>query len=203
MIIDIHSHNAESGDSIINMIYPDFTPIKGRWCSLGIHPWYLPENHTNWLKFREMAECDDVVAIGECGIDKSHGPDAGIQAEFFCRQAEIADSLGKPLIIHCVKAYEEILRFKRILRPRNRWIIHGFRGNADVARMMLGKGVMLSFGERFNPQALLAVPTDMMFAETDTSALPIASIVENMARAMAQPAERLVRILADNVLRTF
>ena len=47
--------------------------------------------------------------------------------------------------------------------------------------MLLAEGLYLSFGERYQADALRAVPDGRLFAETDESALPVGTIIENLA----------------------
>lgn len=78
--------------------------------------------------------------------------------QVFRRQAELAESLCKPLVIHCVRAHDIVIGIKKELKPRQNWVIHGFRGKPTVARMLLDAGMWLSFGPRFNPDSLEVTP---------------------------------------------
>ena len=72
------------------------------------------------------------------------------------------------------------------------WIVHGFRGNARVASQLLDAGFYLSYGERFNPEALAVTPADRLLAETDESLLPIDEIHRRLAASRQVTVEELV-----------
>ena len=64
-------------------------------------------------------------------------------------QARLSVELGKPLVIHLVKAMSELLKLKQQIKPANPWIIHGFRGKPALAEECLRHGFYLSFGEKY------------------------------------------------------
>ena len=105
------------------------------------------------------------------------------QLQVLRRQIEISEEVEKPLILHCVKGADIILGLKRDLNPRQTWVIHGFRGKTELARQLTDKGIMLSFGEKFNPDTVMAMPGDMILAETDESILTIEEIIGALSRA--------------------
>ncbi len=114
-----------------------------------------------------IATRNDVAAIGETGIDRLRGASEEIQTHIFIHHIKLAEHTGKPLIIHCVKALDIILRLHKEHRPSSPWIIHGFRGNAETARQITSRGIYLSLGEKFNPDAILNIPPHLLLAETD------------------------------------
>lgn len=177
-ILDLHTHHRENPEAIVNLTPCEPVPSEG-WYSVGIHPWEAHRFSPEWEAWlREAATAPNVAAIGEAGIDRFRG-EATIkeQERVFLLQAELAESLGKPLIIHCVRAWEETLRLHRLLHPvKSRWIIHGFRGKPALARQLTDAGLSLSIGEKFNPGVIAAVPSSQLFIETDESPLPIAEI---------------------------
>ena len=103
--------------------------------------------------------------------------DYSLQLRFFERQIELSETLQLPLIIHLVKAQDELLRLHKLYHPTCPWVIHGFRGKAPVATQLLEKGIYLSFGRHFHPESLtLALEQKRAFLETDD--LPNLSIQE-------------------------
>ena len=119
-----------------------------------------------------------------------------LQETLFGRQARLADEAGKPMVIHLVKAVDELLRLRRRFVPRVPWVIHGFRGKAPLAQELLRHGFYLSFGERYRADALRTIPAGRLFAETDESALPIGLIAENLARDRGDDPDELARIIS-------
>ena len=165
---DIHTHH-ERPDAIVNAEVGD-TLQPGITYSLGVHPWNA-ETWSDDTARRLAAQAADprVLAIGEAGLDKLRGPSMEVQTHAFEAQARIADELGKPLIIHCVRAFNELMAIKRAMRPRVPWIVHGFRGKPQLARQLLDAGFHLSLGSRHNPDTarLLADHPSRLLRETD------------------------------------
>jgi TatD DNase family protein len=141
--------------------------------SVGIHPWHLPldvENALRWLRFE--ASQDDVLAVGEVGLDRAIAADFQTQTDIFIACARLAEELEKPLILHCVRANEEILMLKKLLKPSQPWIMHGFSGHPNTAKSLITNGLYLSFGHGVlkNEKAvesLAAIPANRFFLETD------------------------------------
>lgn len=204
-MIDIHTHR--SADGLLSVEAAELIDIpedSGRLYSVGFHPWKLPAagpGPEDWELFERIVSRHDVIAVGECGLDLLKGPPLAIQMNVFRRQAETAERVGKPVIIHCVKAYEQIIGIKKSLRPKVNWGIHGFRGKATVAGMLVSAGFWISVGERFNPAALGAVPIDRLLVETDESETAVEVIIGNIAQAIGIEEKELSEILSVNVTR--
>ncbi len=134
---------------------------------------------------KDKASMDEVIAIGEAGIDALKGAGMDIQEMIFRRQIEIAESVKKPLIMHCVKSIDEIIRLKKELKPKQPWIMHGFRKNGQTAKQLISQGIELSFGQRYNAQALrLAYSTSRIWLETDEDYTDIMKHYQNIAQAL-------------------
>lgn len=176
MITDVHTHDRSRRDAVINLNPGEPVPSEGVY-SVGVHPWDASTATEAHLQAVRSAAADShVVAIGECGLDRLRGGDMARQMELFERQALIAEEVEKPLIVHCVRCYDELLRIHGKLRPNVPWILHGFRGKPEIARRLTDAGIYLSIGEKFNSQSLTAVPAEKLLVESDESALPIAEI---------------------------
>lgn len=173
LILDIHSHKLRP-ESLTDIMLPDndsaLTP--GYFYSAGIHPKDADKADSDVFdRLDSLIRNPQIKAIGECGLDTLCGVPMFRQMEVFRRQAEMAEAARLPLIIHDVKAHGEIVSLRRGMKARMPWIIHGFRGKPSVAEMLLKGGCFLSFGEKFNPDTLLSVPEQAVFAETDESLL--------------------------------
>ena len=201
MILDIHTHHAAPQPlAVVNLAAPGQAMLPGQLYSAGIHPWdtereIRPEDLDALLA---AARRPQVVAIGEAGIDAVKGGPMFRQINIFRRQAILAETLRKPLIVHDVKAHETVLGIFSELRPSVPWIIHGFRYKPSVARMFTDKGIYLSFGERFTPATLAAVPRPLLLAETDESQLTITEII---AALSAEAGTDLTPVIAENCRR--
>lgn len=188
-LLDLHTHHpVPQPEGIVSLSFNGTEPelCKDQYYSIGIHPWDTAEEFSEefWKKLEEIASRSEVRAIGEAGIDLA-GKGAALyrQLNIFKRQVELSESLGKPLIIHNVKAHDMIVGLRRDLKPSQNWAIHGFRGKPEVAEMLLRAGCYISFGQQFNRAALLAMPQEFILAETDESPLSIDKIIENLSVA--------------------
>lgn len=182
---DIHSHrmNCCNDETLVCLSFDDDVKSEGFY-SIGLHPWKTDmdkqslEQAMNEVTLK--ASHRNVVAVGECGIDRLRGADIKVQTEIFRRHIALSEQLHKPLIIHAVKSYDIILRLKKELKPSQLWIIHGFRGKPETARQLTDNGIALSFGEKFNSESVLVTPADLLFTETDESDKDIAEIRKNI-----------------------
>lgn len=192
MIKDIHTHHTDAREAVISVNPWEFNPVGGLYYSVGIHPWQAARaTETDFGRLAECARTGSVLMIGECGIDKLRGGDVSMQTDVLERHIALSEQVGKPLILHCVRASNELCRLHRRLRPSMPWIVHGFRGNARVAGQLLDAGFYLSYGERFNPEALAITPADRLLAETDESTLPIDEIHRRLAASRQVTVEEL------------
>lgn len=182
-ILDVHTHNFLATDAIISRHVWEDVPDDGRLYSVGIHPWYSEDVTEEQISaLHEAMKLRNVVAVGECGIDALRGAEIARQVELAIVHANLAESVKKPLILHCVRAGNYIVNMHRRIRPRQAWIIHGFRGTSGAALELLGcPGIYLSFGEYFNPKAVEVTPVSRMLVETDESSVSIIEIAKRVA----------------------
>lgn len=205
-ILDIHTHRPENGSRAIVSYSPlnRFTP-EACLCSVGAHPWELTEENAEalWNKVRELCASRPVAAIGETGLDKLSPAPMELQLSLFRRHVELSETLRLPLIIHCVKAMEELLSVKKESRATRPWIWHGFRGKPEQARQLLRQGLYLSFGERYSEEAMRATPAERLFIETDESALDIETILRRAAEIRETEVETLRKTIRENIRNVF
>jgi len=144
-----------------------------------------------------------VLALGEAGADKLTESSLPFQLEVFELQARLAMKVNKPLVIHLVKATAEILTLKRTLLPTNPWIIHGFRGKATLAAEFIRHGFYLSFGEKYQEEALLLTPAERLFIETDESTVPLDELYARAASVRGVSSCELKKTVGGNVSKLF
>ena len=143
---------------------------KGYMYSVGIHPWNADKiTLPDLLEARVLAAEPDVVAIGEVGLDTTKGSHSDLekQIDILKYHVKISEELRKPLTLHIVKRFPEIIKLKKELKPTQRWIIHGFRGKPELAKELLRHGFYLSFGKKFNPESYALTPPEKRLTETD------------------------------------
>ncbi|MBE6295449.1 MAG: hypothetical protein E7086_02940 [Bacteroidales bacterium] len=199
--IDIHTHNKseETTYAIFNSNGESTTGCT----SVGIHPWDVDNNwEERFRTIRELAKAPNVVAIGECGIDRVHpGAAPELQAEVFRAHITLSEELKKPLIIHCVKAVDNIISQYKECKPQQAWIIHGFRGKPQQAEQLTRAGLYLSLGEHFNAESAKIIPADKLFIESDESSTPVEEIYAAVAAARECSTAELVCQTSANAER--
>lgn len=201
-ILDIHTHRLDATAALIAVDPRRFDPQPGKWYSVGFHPWDGIDALTDedYRQLERSACHPQVLAIGETGIDTLRGADLSTQTQAFVRHLVLAHELGKPVIVHNVRATQPILTARRDSRLDDvTLIIHGMRGNAHVASTLLTAGCYLSYGPRFNAEALLITPLDRLLIETDDSDIPITTIAAQVASSLHLTAEQVKTIAANNV----
>lgn len=169
----------------------------------GIHPWDAGKKDVASI----VAALEGVQAVGEIGLDFLRGPAREAQLAAFRAQLSMARERGLPVVLHCVKAFEEVMRCLAACEPRA-VIFHGFIGSPEQARQALAKGYYLSFGERTfrSPKTLEALrrtPLRQLFLETDESPTPICTVYARTAEALGTGVEELQRATTENYERIF
>lgn len=179
--IDIHTHpnRNEPETIIVRNIFPGepVTKFTGRnFYSVGLHPWHIKSEETNDAlisMIKETLENDHVCFVGECGLDKLAKTNFDEQIRVFRAQVVLAEEWKRPVIIHCVRAYNEILQLHWRIKPDIPWILHGYTGGPVLTKQLENRGFYFSFGKSlFNPrsksiESLQRLPNHRIFLETD------------------------------------
>lgn len=211
---DIHTHQIfleDSDDpyhSCIFDVYPlEFEVAKDSYTrhafSCGIHPWYSEESETQMSYLTEIAPDPRIVAIGETGLDRLKGPSFDVQIPVFEKHIALAEKLRKPIIVHCVKAWEELIAIHRKTCPTQPWIIHGYRKNKEMTKRLISEGFLFSLGDEINVDAVQIIPLDAIFCETDEDEMPIREVYRQVAQALNMELEAFADRVAVNVRRLF
>ena len=178
---------------------------------LGIHPWYINTVEPNWNDILQGILADNPkIMVGEIGLDKNY-PDMPLQIEFFCRQIKIAYNYNRTVHIHCVGAWNDILK---ILKDMNlhvpRMVMHAFNGTIEVMNELLRKyDVYFSFGPdvldiRRNRlrDCVIHVPQNRMLVETDDNPMYILpNIVNELAQIRGYSVDTMANALYKNTLK--
>ncbi len=178
-------------------------------CSIGVHPCYLDNYEQLLVEIRQFAGHKNVLAIGECGLDNICNKDKDLQQKIFRQQVFLASEHNKPLIIHCVRAYTELVAIIGEMKPPVPIIIHGYNKNPEVATFLLKEGMFLSFGPAIlnerSPAAMVLkdIPDDVFFLETDDTAIEIAEIYRAAATLRKTDMETLILQLQNNFRKIF
>lgn len=206
--IDLHTHQRKGDSSfqILNVFAQDLPlPEDENLYSTGLHPWHIglvnPEKCL--LAMEQAAGQKNMVAIGECGLDRSITTDFNLQEGYFKKQIEIAQKHSKPLIIHCVRAYPELIRLKKEYHSPIPWIIHGYNGNQSILLQLIRHNFYFSVGESLliQPQKkelLSLIPLDHLFLETDDQEISISSVYSLAVQLLKVDEETLSGIINEN-----
>lgn len=186
--IDIHTHNPRT-----DVISPTMA---------GIHPWDAERE----LALPDFTECD---IIGETGLDYAHPISKTLQKELFCKHLDMAQTLGKPIVLHVVRAMEDVLKIIDHYKEIKGVVFHGFIGSKEQAFECLKRGYFLSFGERSlrspkSVEALRITPLSQLFCETDDNASTrIEHIYNEVAKIKEITPEELLKNIEENYKNLF
>jgi TatD DNase family protein len=211
--IDIHTHKAASDGHTVavkNVLAGELSKKlfseKG-FFSVGFHPWEIKAD----MKAAEMFQTvephlsnSNVVLIGEAGLDRSINASFELQTELFRLHIKASEELKKPLIIHCVRAFSDLLEIRKSVKPKMPWIIHGYHSNVQVLEQLLMKEFYISFGqallhdEQKFRKLLLLVPKPFLLFETDESDFDIEIIYNKAAALLNLSKEELAQTVFRN-----
>jgi len=214
-LINLHTHDSVRTPGVFAvenlMLHEDRVPDNAADAfSVGIHPWFLQKEDIGeqLTLLAHLADDKCVIAIGEAGYDRRRGAAGELQQEVFEAQAQLAEEKGKPLVIHCVKGWDELWSSKRRLKPRVPWIIHGFNGGIDQARQLVAGDMYLSLWVKsvlngaLDP-VLAGIPRERIFLETDGFEVDLALVYEKAAQGMNISVELLADTIRNNFLNLF
>ena len=192
--VNIHTHQIDGSTNTISISDWFTTRLEQRnnlaLFSAGIHPWYIDITNAEqqFQELKEQAIDVNCKAIGECGLDKLKGPDLIFQIALFEKQIALAMELKKPVIVHCVKAFDVLITIIKKYQNQIVFIIHGFNQNEQIAAQLIKMGAYLSFGnallnaknERLK-HIFAQTPNHQLFIENDAAASQVAQIYEAAA----------------------
>lgn len=180
MLINFHTHHERQANNLINVLTLHVTPELTAAdlpdiCSLGLHPWFVKGDawQDAWQNLVTLASSSQVIAIGECGLDRHIDLPLATQIDIFKKHIQLAEALQKPLVIHCVKAFADLIELKKNTKSTIPWIIHGFHKKQAVFEQLLRHDFYFSFGAAIlgdrNPviAALAMIPNGRFLLETD------------------------------------
>lgn len=213
--IDIHTHSYyDDPDAILVLnVFPDDLAAleQSVYCSIGLHPWYVEEDtwETQVSRVKSAASSKKVLAVGETGLDKKTDRPFNTQQLAFLAQMAIAESEKKPLIIHCVRSYSEILSCRKRSDLSIPWIFHWFNADRQIAEALIRKNCYLSFGHMLFREESKAfrvfntIPLDRVFFETDDAGFGIREIYARAAGLRNITVSGLKSRILDNFSRCF
>lgn len=198
---DFHHHKKQVAYGIYNIDIetsaPDFL------YSAGIHPKDIDEeNIENQFKWLQSVISEKCFAIGECGLDSTVLSSMKLQEEVFLRQIQMANDLKKPIIVHCVRKFYEVISFRKF--SQQPMIVHGFNKKEKVAEDLLKNNFYLSFGKAvlYNlslQNTVKKIPLDKFFLETDNDNFNVADLYLKVSELKGISLEKLHSQILENL----
>jgi TatD DNase family protein len=209
--INIHTHNIFDKDGLFILNLSPERFVDSVYCSVGIHPWHIHFNslENDLEKLKSIASKPNVLAIGECGLDRLIDVSLEQQEVIFRSQLMIAEEVQKPVVIHCVKAFDSLIRIKKECEISVPLIVHGYNNNQQIMLELLKNGFYISFGkallkEGSNASKLIAtVAIDKLFLETDDADIAIKTIFEKTAELKDMKESKLKEKIFLNFKQVF
>ncbi len=202
---DLHTHGAVKAPLGIRNCFAH-EPAMAEWHSVGLHPMYIAEDWPRALEIVSARASDqNCLAVGECGLDHRVEVPLELQRRVFEAHLDIAERVNKPVIVHCVRAFDTLLEVKKNIEPKVPLIIHGFSKHPNLAAQMTDAGFYLSFGSALlrNPDLVAAVSAGRFFLETDGQDISISSVYEAAAAAKGVTTEEILGQIAQNFEKVF
>ena len=206
MLLNSHTHvSREAKHEIYNQQGdPELKPFF----SFGWHPWTVATPHESSLnELENILRSPGCVALGECGLDSLKGPDLKTQEEVFKLQVMLADIIGLPVIIHCVRAWNQLKKLKKEIQPATPWVWHGFN-RASIIEEVIAEGIHISLGHDLLTnsslqEAIKRIPIEYIMLETDDRNIPVRDIYGLLSELKELPLSDLEEQIKKNVEHIF
>ena len=173
---NLHTHVYTHQEDILELVnqYPQEFDASLPNYSIGIHPLFINQDRleSDFEILEEKLQLAECLAVGECGLDKRSETAFEIQLDVLERQLLLAEKFQKPVVIHCVHAFQELVELKNKLKITTPILIHGFSKKEQLAKQLLDNGFYLSFGKNLlrNPElesVFVNTANNRFFLETD------------------------------------
>ncbi|OXG00421.1 TatD DNase family protein [Flavobacterium araucananum] len=204
---NFHTHHFTNQSNILELVnqYPQEFDAMIPYYSVGIHPWYIKEDQIeeDLRIIEEKLQTQNCLAIGECGLDKRIEIKFEQQILVFEKQLALAEKYKKPVVIHCVAAFQEVIAIKKKMKITVPMVIHGFSKNSQIANQLIAAGFYISFGKYLlrNPDLKMVfeqIPNDRFFLETDTIEESIKQVYALAAEYKNITIKELQEIISSN-----
>jgi TatD DNase family protein len=209
---NLHTHKFTNNPMVLELVnqYPWEFDASIPQYSIGIHPWFIDENRleSDLKTIEEKLQLKECLALGECGLDKRIEIPIEVQTAVFEKQILLAEKYQKPLVLHLVAAFDELIAIKKKMKISVPIIIHGFSKNEQVAKQLIDNGFYISFGKYLlrNPEmksVFQSIPNDRFFLETDTIEESLQEVYTLAAKYKNITIEDLIEIVNSNFKKVF
>lgn len=209
---NLHTHKFTNNPDVFELVnqYPWEFDDSIPYYSIGIHPWYINETRlaTDLKIIEEKLQLSECLALGECGLDKRIEVPMPLQIEVFEKQIALAEKYQKPLVLHLVAAFDELIEIKKGLKISVPIVIHGFSKSEQLAKQLIDNGFYLSFGKYLlrNEEmetVFKSIPNDKFFLETDTIEETLEEVYKKAALCKTISVEELQKMVEKNWEKVF
>lgn len=209
---NLHTHQYTNQPDVLELVnqYPQEFEVSIPYYSIGIHPLYIDENRleNDFKVVNEKLALPECLALGECGLDKRSETSFEVQQLVFERQLALAEKHQKPVVIHCVAAFQELIEIKKRLMISVPMIVHGFSKKVELSKQLIDNGFYVSFGKNLlrNPElesVFQSIPNDRFLLETDMVEEGIQAVYTLAAKYKGLELNELQEILNKNYKTVF
>ncbi len=177
--------------------------------SVGLHPWHVRVNYQQQLyNVKKICNLKNVLAIGEIGLDRVVNTDVNLQKQAFEAQLKFATRLNKPVIIHAVRTYPDLIPY--IKKYRIPFLLHQYNGSLQqTAQFLKYPHVYFSFGKDLIEQRekviapFQEIPVNKIFLETDVSKYRISEVYQKAAQFKETTINDLKQLIYNNFTEVF
>ncbi|MFV8466709.1 TatD family hydrolase [Flavobacterium sp. LB1P62] len=204
---NLHTHKFTNQPEVLELVnqYPWEFDVTIPFYSIGIHPWFIVEERleSDFAIIESKLQEPSCLAIGECGLDKRIAIPMELQQLVFEKQLLLAQQYQKPVVIHCVAAFQELIEITKKLNSTVPILIHGFSKSEQLAKQLLENGFYISFGKYLllNPEletVFKSMPNDRFFLETDTAEESLATVYALAAKYKGVSVEEIQKQVNSN-----
>jgi TatD DNase family protein len=193
--IDFHTHNPKQSKQhfcIHSLLIEEYenndfpSPF-----TFGVHPWWADEINQDqyYLIYNKVISHPNYIGMGEIGLDKIKDDNWSTQIDMFKMQLEIAKmNQHEFIIIHCVKAFNEVIRHIKSSGYKGNIVFHDYHENEVITKELIKRDAYFSFGKALNQlskklqKSLSIIPINKILIETDDNeGIDIEVLYQNLA----------------------
>ncbi len=209
---NLHTHQFTNQQDVLELVnqYPQEFDASIPFYSIGIHPLYIDENRleSDFKIVDEKLALPECLALGECGLDKRSETPFEVQLSVFERQLALAEKHQKPVVIHCVAAFQELIEIKKRLKISVPMIVHGYSKKVELAKQLIDNGFYVSFGKNLLripelESVFKSIPNDRFLLETDMVEEGIRAVYALAAKYKGLELRELQEIVNKNYKTVF
>ncbi len=184
---------------------------KNIYGCVGVHPWYVKDLKTCWAsEMYEILKKNSDLMVGEAGLDKLH-PFIELQEAILIEQFKMAQELNRSIHIHCVGAWDRLLKILkrfRTIQPK-KILLHGFSASVEILEQLIKyDGIYFSFSDavlndrrgRF-PIIINQVPMNKILVESDDKPpVVVIDVIHKISDIKTMMSDKIADIIYKNSL---